>query len=142
MVSSVVGLVANERDGTLTVFDPLTNEIKRTVRVGDRPSGILAVDQPKNVVYVTNAGSNGIAVLDPVALTVSRTIAAGNAPSGIAGTFDSHVFVANAGSNSVSALSLLTNTLDATLGAGSAPASISLGGLFWPAPGRCTGVAC
>jgi hypothetical protein len=39
-------------------------------------------------------------------------------------------------------VSLLTNTLDATLGAGSAPASISLGGLFWPAPGRCTGVAC
>jgi YVTN family beta-propeller protein len=141
VISSVVGLVANARDGTLTIFDPLTNEIKRTVRVGDRPSGIVAVAEPKNVVYVTNAGSNDVSMIDPVAMTVIRTIPAGNAPSAIAGTFDSHVYAANAGGNGVSALSVLTNAVDATLGAGSAPAAISLGGLFWPAP-RCTGLTC
>ena len=142
VLASIVGLVANAGDGTVTVFDPLTNEIKRTIRVGPRPSGIVVVTSPKNAAYVTNAGDGTVSIVDPVALTVTATVPAGAAPSGIAAPFDSHAWIADARGNSVSALQLDVNAIDATIPVGNAPSAISLGGLFWPAPSGCAGVAC
>lgn len=65
--------VTSERDSVVSIVDPGTASISRTVSVGDQPIGLL-LNKKKDRLYVANAGSDTISVIDTNGDTVVGTI--------------------------------------------------------------------
>ncbi len=76
---SAFAYVTNSREGRVHVLDTETNEVKRTVRVGDDPEGV-AITPDGTLVYVTNTGSDTVSVIRSAANVVVDTVPVGAAP--------------------------------------------------------------
>ncbi len=64
--------VTSERDSVVSIVDPGTAAITRTLSVGDQPIGLL-LNKKKDRLYVANAGSDTISIIDTNGDTVVGT---------------------------------------------------------------------
>jgi YVTN family beta-propeller protein len=74
--------VSNEKSDEITVIDTATDKVVATIKVGQRPRGVVVAPDGKRV-YVANGNSNDISVIDPEKNMVIDTIPAGEDPEGI-----------------------------------------------------------
>jgi YVTN family beta-propeller protein len=72
-----VGTVVVQGPGELTLFNPATNAVVRSVAVGKQPHWVASGDGKS--AYVTNEGSNDVTVVD-LATGQTKAIAVGTAP--------------------------------------------------------------
>lgn len=83
--------------GEVGVIDTTTFQVTDTITVGENPSSV-AVDQAKQLVYITNSRGNTVSVIDATTHQVLATIPVGGYPEGIAvDSLTGTVYVANGG---------------------------------------------
>jgi YVTN family beta-propeller protein len=75
--------VSNEQDGSVTVIDGATNQVRATIPVADYPS-FLCFNSIENKVYCTSGESNRLMVIDGVGDTLLKTVHVPGYPSGMA----------------------------------------------------------
>ena len=113
--------VANQGAGTVTVIDPQTLTVDRTIPVGGGPRR-LAVSPDGNRVYVANYQSDDVSIIDAVTRTRLMNLPVGNGPRGVSVTPNgAEVWVTNLLSNNVSVISTASNTILTNLPAGILP---------------------
>jgi len=118
--------VTNTASNTVSVIDPLTNEVTDTINVGTEPRGI-AVSPDGSTVYVTNLGSNTLSIIHRDTNTVTDTIPVGDSPIGLAVAPDGKkVYVVNGLDNTVSVINATTKTLTDTIRVGREPQAIAI----------------
>ncbi len=71
--------VSNEQDGTVTVIDGATNQVRATIAVADYPL-LICHNSVLNKIYVSSWDSNRINVIDGEADTLIRKIAVSGCP--------------------------------------------------------------
>ncbi|RKP44814.1 hypothetical protein D7Z26_26475 [Cohnella endophytica] len=76
-------LVSNTGSGTVSVIDPATDTVVKTITVGGGPQGI-AFNADGSKAYVANKSGNSISVIDTAKLSVSHTIADIRSPGALA----------------------------------------------------------
>lgn len=77
--------VANLADGTVSVLNPNTSTVVKTITVGGQPFGV-AVSPDGSTVWVANSASGSVSVISTATNTVIVTIITGGIPFGIAFT--------------------------------------------------------
>jgi YVTN family beta-propeller protein len=113
--------VANQGAGTVTIIDPQSLTVDRTVAVGGGPRR-LAVTPDGTRVYVTNYQTDDVSVIDALTRTKVGTIPVGDAPRGVAVTPNGEeIWVTNLQGNSISIISRATETVVTNLPAGILP---------------------
>ncbi len=71
---------ANERNASVTVYDPASGTAESMSSGGEYPSA-LALNPEKNLLYVANTGSSNVAIIDLNARSVKKRIQTGKWPS-------------------------------------------------------------
>ncbi len=118
--------VTNGGAGTVSVLDLVNFRADRTLRVGDRPSGV-AVNPVRNEVYIVNTASGTVSVIDAASNAVIGTIPVHKAPSGMSvDAKGERGYVANSGANTVSVLDLVKHRELATAGTGEQPGVVRI----------------
>jgi YVTN family beta-propeller protein len=129
--------VANSASNTVSVIDPVTSNVIKTIPVGESPTFISSVRTSPEV-YVANFGSNTVSVIDPHTKKVTDTIRVGLGPSfigttvnGDASLFDPEergdiAYVVNAGSDTVSVIDSTAKKVTDTIRVGDEPRSIAI----------------
>lgn len=130
--------VTNLFDGTVSVFNGKTLNLKTTVNVGSAPTGV-EVDPLLGKVYVANSGGwgvpgftpdNTISVISAWTNRLISTVTVGQGPAGVAvNVFTHQVYVCNFGSFSspgttVSVIDGKSLTVSKTLTAGNGPSEV------------------
>jgi serine/threonine-protein kinase len=92
----------NRDDNTVSVIDPATNAVVRTVQLGGGggPEGI-AVDPDGETVYVVNNGAGTVDVVDAVSGEVRRTVPVDGSPTDLAVAEDGRVYVTSPSNRSL-----------------------------------------
>src|SRR5437879_11488966 len=67
--------VSDEKSDEVSVIDTATDQVVATVKVGQRPRGVVVAPDGKRV-YVANGNSNDLSVIDTATNTVIDTIPA------------------------------------------------------------------
>lgn len=120
------GYAANSGDGTVSVYNTLTNLVVKTITVGTAPWGV-AVNQAGTYAYVANSSSGTVSVISTATNAVVATITVGSAPQVVAFTPNGKfAYVTNNGSNSVSVINTGTKTVTATVPVQSKPNGIAV----------------
>lgn len=99
--------VTNTLSNTVSVIhsNSTTDVVIRNISVGNFPVGV-AVDQDRNIVYVTNMRSNSLTLIDAKTNEVIKNVSVGNLPVGVAVDPATHtVYVSNTFDNTVSVIS-------------------------------------
>jgi YVTN family beta-propeller protein len=118
--------VTNVRGNSVSVIDPATNEVTKTISVGRAPRGI-AFSPDGATAYVTNSEDDNVSLIDTTSNTVSGKVAVGKFPQGIAVTPDgTKVYVVNGKGNSLTVLNSATKQAIATVPVGNEPQAIAL----------------
>jgi len=97
----------NSLSNTVSVIrsNSTTDVVIKNVTVGNFPVGV-AVDQDRNIVYVTNMRSNSLTLIDAITNEVIKNVTVGNLPVGVAVDQATHmVYVSNTFDNTVSVIS-------------------------------------
>lgn len=123
MQRSVIGLVAPLFFSCLTpVF---CQQLVATIPVGHRPI-YLAVDQKRNLVYVSNQADDTVSVIDGATNTVVHTVRVGKYPNGVAvNPRTNTIYVANLNGGTLSIING-TQLTTSTLRLGSSPAKVAV----------------
>lgn len=94
--------------GKALFFDIETNELLKTVEVGNHPAHFVFTEDEKYAL-VTNNEDNNVSVIDMESLSVTETIDTGKGPHGFRISADSQkAYIANMGEDSVSVVNLET----------------------------------
>lgn len=97
-------LVSNEKDNTVTVLDSDSLALLKTVKVGDRPRGIVLSRDGKSL-YICTSDSDHIEVLDIASLAVTRILPSGPDPELFTLSPDGQtLYISNENDNMVSVL--------------------------------------
>ncbi|TSJ38893.1 T9SS type B sorting domain-containing protein [Mucilaginibacter corticis] len=116
--------IPNSGDGTVSVIDPNTNSVIKSILVGANPSAI-AVSPDSKYIYVANSGSNSVSVISTVTNKVVSTIPVGNGPDGVAVSPDgTSLYVVNAFDNILSEIKLSNNTFPGNIPVGAFPSAV------------------
>ncbi|MBD2704844.1 beta-propeller fold lactonase family protein [Spirosoma sp. BT702] len=111
-------------NGTLHVFDPVSNTIITSIPVGRNPIAV-SVRPDKSRVYVANASSSSVSVINMVTNTVIATITVGLTPYRLSVSPNGNrVYVTNTNSDNVSVIDAATNTVIATIPVGDGPRGV------------------
>jgi YVTN family beta-propeller protein len=111
--------------GNLSVIDPSTNSVVRTVSMGEYPWGVTA-DQANGLVYVTNYYSDNVTIVNGTTWATVGAVGSGEFPS--RATFDPEngtVYVADWGGNDVAVLNGTTGVEDEDLGSWYGPDAVA-----------------
>lgn len=112
--------------GTALFLDTATNEVLKTVEVGNHPAHIVFTDDGKYVL-VTNNEDNTVSVIDIASFEVTATIGTGKGPHGFRISSDSSTaYIANMGEDTVSVVSLKTMKEDKKIKVGKAPVTTAI----------------
>ncbi|MES1173050.1 MAG: beta-propeller fold lactonase family protein, partial [Myxococcales bacterium] len=123
------GFISNEFGGTLTAFDPRTNQVLGTVKieakspVGERPMG-LALSPDDKQLYVTTGRGGAIAIVDVGKHEMTGLIeGVGARPWGLAVSSDGkHAYTANGSSDDISIVDVASGKVEK---------KVTIGGLPW-----------
>lgn len=118
--------VLNQASNTVSVVNPVTSTVTKTITVGTAPTAVAATPDQKYV-YVTNSGSGNVTVIDTSTNTVKATVKVGSTPQDVvvnaAGT---SAYVLNSGSGSMSVINTSTNKVVSTVSVGSNPTAVAV----------------
>lgn len=119
-------IVANDGSNSLSIIDPHTNVVSRTVTLtGMEPNGLM-VDPFTNELWVSEWESDEVQVLNTTTWVVAATLHAGNGTSDLA--YDPQnelVFASNQGTDNVTVYNGTTLTFVRSIPVGSAPIDIA-----------------
>ncbi len=104
-----------EEHGYVSMIDPQTNTVLRSVQVGASPYG-MAFNPSTGTVYVANADSNNVTIINGTSGAIEGSIPVGAYPTLVA--FDSEsgsIYVADAGANVISVIDAKTNVVAGTI---------------------------
>ena len=99
--------VANAGKDTVSLLDPVSGAVLKTIPVGDSPTAMVASSDGASL-WVANAGSNTVMRINTTTNAVVATTQVGRTPRALA-LNGSTLWVANAGSSTVSRISTVTN---------------------------------
>ena len=117
--------VTNEKGGSVSVIDTKTNQVIKTIAIGERPRGIgLAPDG--SAVYVAVSGANHIAVIDPVSLEVKGKFPSGDDPEAFAVHKDGNIYISNEEDAKASVIDPRTGKLVAEIEVGIEPEGVAI----------------
>lgn len=91
--------VANGADSTVSVVDPSTKDVVKTIKVGETPVG--AWQSPAGAAYVDNETAQTISKIDQASLSVKLTYNLGFKPGYVAVAPDGMIWITNADAGSV-----------------------------------------
>ena len=74
--------IANYDEGTVSIYDLVTNQVTATIQVGTHPADV-EITQDGSRIYVANSGSNNVSVIDTVTRSVIGTVTLPSSPVGI-----------------------------------------------------------
>ncbi len=107
--------------GKAVFFDTNTNELLKSVEVGNHPAHIVFTENGEYAL-VTNNEDNNVSVIDTESFTVAQTVNTGKGPHGFRISTDSgKAYIANMGEDTVSVLDLQTMEEEKRITVGSAP---------------------
>ncbi|MCL2106738.1 MAG: PQQ-binding-like beta-propeller repeat protein [Oscillospiraceae bacterium] len=111
--------------GAISVLDPVTHEVVRTINIGGSLSGI-ALNPNTRMAYVSNAANNSVYALDTQTGEIAAQIPVGASPGKPAVNPSTNlVYVPNTADGTVSVIDGRTNTLLTTIpGVGDGPSEI------------------
>ena len=124
--ATLLVLVTNFEDGTLTIVDPTTDTVAAPISVGAGPWA-AAIHPLGTEAYVTNREGSSVSVLDLAGRTVDGTIAVGGQPHGV--VFDpagARAYVASFDADAVFVIDTATRAVRGTIPVGLAPVGLSL----------------
>lgn len=117
---------AMEMKGAAMFFDSETNELLKTIEVGNHPAHIVFTEDGKYAL-VTNNEDNSVSVIDMNNYSVIQTINTGKGPHGFRISADSQkAYIANMGENSVSVLDLKSMKEEKKITVGSTPVTTAI----------------
>ncbi|RSD25162.1 YncE family protein [Mesobacillus subterraneus] len=97
-----------EETGKVLFYDAYTNELLKTVEVGNHPAHVVYSGDGK-LVLVTNNEDNTVSVIDAATYDVIKTIGTGKGPHGFRVSADNKfAYIANMGEESISVIDLET----------------------------------
>ncbi|MBD8071292.1 beta-propeller fold lactonase family protein [Bacillus sp. PS06] len=112
--------------GQALFFDIETNELLRTVEVGNHPAHFVFTEDGKYAV-VTNAEDNNVSVIEMESLSVTHTIETGKGPHGLRISADSKkAYVANMNEDTISVIDLETMKEERKITVGSTPVTTAI----------------
>lgn len=115
-----------EMPGLALFFDTETNELLKSVEVGNHPAHIVFTEDGK-LALVTNNEDNNVSVIDMNNYSVIQTINTGKGPHGFRISADSQkAYIANMGEDTVSVLDIKTMTEDKKITVGSTPVTTGI----------------
>ena len=117
--------VTNEADDTVTVIDSRTNEVVKTINIGDRPRGI-GFSPDHSHVYVAIGNENAIAVVDTNSLEIVKKIPAGSDPEAFAVHSDGTIYLSNEDEGLATALDPETGEILAEIEVGIEPEGVGI----------------
>ncbi len=101
--------VANTKDGTVSVIDPVTKTVLQTIATGINPVGAWPASNGK--MYADNEGSQTVSEIDVLTNTVTATINLGFMPGYVAyNAGNSELWISDATNGKVVYYSLISNT--------------------------------
>ncbi|WP_020562725.1 beta-propeller fold lactonase family protein [Methylosarcina fibrata] len=116
----------NTVPGTVSVVDPGSNTVLKTILVGGGHPTRLAASPDGTRVYVNNREGDFVSVIDTESNTVLASVPVGNEPEFSTITPDgSEVYVSNNKENTVSVIDTATNTVIKTIGVSDNPRFIN-----------------
>ena len=119
-VTSAVSQVysVNAGGGTVSIIDPVTNVVRKTVVVGSSPGNLQALPGGAKV-YVPNQGSSSVSVIDTATYSVTDILSGFDGPHAVAPTPQGNeVWVLNAYSGSISVIDTATAAVAGIPGSG------------------------
>ncbi|MCC2686161.1 MAG: autotransporter adhesin, partial [Paenibacillaceae bacterium] len=117
--------VANAGDNTVSVIDPSTNTVTKTVSVGTSPHG-MAFNDDGSKVYVANEGNDTVSVIDTSSLTVTATISTmGFGPVDLV-VVGGKLYIACSNSSTVDVADLSSNTVTGQINVDQHPSGLSV----------------
>jgi YVTN family beta-propeller protein len=115
-----------EVKGKALFFDTETNELLKTIEVGNHPAHFVFTEDGKYAL-VTNSEDNNVSVIDIATLSVIDTIDTGKGPHGFRISADSQkAYIANMGEDSISVLDLETMKEENRITVGSTPVTTGI----------------
>jgi YVTN family beta-propeller protein len=112
--------------GTAMFLDTTTNEVLKTVEVGNHPAHIVFTEDGKYAL-VTNNEDNTVIVIDAVSFDVINTIGTGKGPHGFRISSDSlTAYIANMSEDTVSVINLETMKEDKKIKVGPSPVTTAI----------------
>lgn len=115
-----------EMKGLAVFYNSETNELLKTVEVGNHPAHIVFTQDGKYA-YVTNNEDNNVTVIETKNYSVVNTISTGKGPHGFRISKDSKwAYVANIGEDTVSVLNLETMKEEKKITVGSTPVTTGI----------------
>lgn len=115
-----------EMNGSVFFYDVDSNELLKTVEVGNHPAHIVFTEDGKYALVSNNEDDN-VSVIDMEGFTVIQTIDTGNGPHGFRISVDSRkAYVANMGEDTVSILDLKTMKEEKRITVGPAPVTTGI----------------
>ena len=120
------GEMSMEVKGKSLFFDTQTNELLKTIEVGNHPAHLVFTEDGKYAL-VTNNEDNNVSVIDVETFLVIRTIDTGKGPHGFRISADSKkAYIANMGEDSVSVLNLELMKEERKIKVGSTPVTTGI----------------
>ena len=115
-----------EVKGKALFFDIETNELLKTIEVGNHPAHFVFTEDGKYAL-VTNSEDNNVSVIDIATLSVIDTIDTGKGPHGFRISADSQkAYIANMGEDTISVLDLETMKEENRITVGSTPVTTGI----------------
>jgi YVTN family beta-propeller protein len=115
-----------EMNGQALFYDTNTNDLLKSVDVGNHPAHIVFTADGKYAL-VTNNEDNNVSVIDMNTMSVTKTIDTGKGPHGFRISADNQkAYIANMGENSVSVLNLETMKEEKKITVGSTPVTTGI----------------
>lgn len=112
--------------GKALFFDIETNELIKTVEVGNHPAHFVFTEDGKYAL-VTNNEENNVSIIDVGTFTVIDTVETGKSPHGFRISVDSQkAYIANMGEDSISILNLETMKEESRITVGAAPVTTGI----------------
>jgi YVTN family beta-propeller protein len=113
---------ANSGDGTVSIIDTATKQVKQTVNVGTKHSNRVKFAPDGKLALISDLGTGELLVMDVVSRTVMKRIKLGSSAEGILIVPDgSRAFVAVSGDNKVAIVDLKTFEVTRTFVTGKDP---------------------
>jgi YVTN family beta-propeller protein len=115
-----------EMPGRALFFDTETNELLKTVEVGNHPAHIVFTEDGKYAL-VTNNEDNTVSVIDLKTFMETKTISTGKGPHGFRVSQDSkYAYIANMGEDTVSVVNIETMKEEKKIKVGAAPVTTGI----------------
>ncbi|SFE81799.1 40-residue YVTN family beta-propeller repeat-containing protein [Paenibacillus algorifonticola] len=116
--------VTNRSSATVSVIDPGTDTVIKTINVGSSPLGV-AFTPDGTKAYVAEQGNGGsISIIDTNLLTVVKTIPGFNSPTAMV-IVDQALYVTESSSSQVSIINTTQDIVSGTIAVGSGPYGLS-----------------